>query len=81
MSGAHPKVLERLNKTNLTHTEGYGNDEFTTCARQRVLEECGLENNGEVFFVTGGTQANAVVIDRLLGRNDGVIAADPYRRA
>lgn len=76
MSGAHPEVLDRLVTTNLLHTEGYGNDEFTLRAKKRILEECGLEDEGEVFFVTGGTQANSVVIDRLLERNDGVIAAD-----
>ena len=76
MAGAHPEVMEKLLQTNLLHTEGYGNDEFTRRTRRRILEECGLENDGDVFFVTGGTQANAVVIDRLLGRNDGVVAAD-----
>lgn len=74
-AGAHPEVMKLLNETNLLHTPGYGDDEFTRRARSMILEECGLPE-GEVFFLTGGTQTNATVIDRLLDRNDGVIAAD-----
>lgn len=75
MAGAHPMVMEALNATNLLHTAGYGNDIFTEEARRLILKECGVPD-GEVFFLVGGTQTNAAVIDRLLSRNDGVIAAD-----
>lgn len=75
MVGAHPKVMERLVETNGLHTVGYGRDEFTAEARARILQACGLER-GDVFLLEGGTQANALVIDRLLDHNDGVIAAD-----
>lgn len=75
MTGAHPEVMKLLNETNLLHTPGYGDDDFTRRARSRILEECDLPE-GEVFFLTGGTQTNAVVIDRLIYRNDGVLAAD-----
>lgn len=75
MTGAHPEVLRRLNETNSLHTVGYGRDEYTAKARRMILEACGIER-GEVYFLEGGTQANAVVIDRLLDHNDGVIATD-----
>lgn len=75
MVGAHPEVLKRLNETNGLHTVGYGRDEFTAEARDIILDACGLKD-GEVYFMEGGTQTNAVVIDRLLDHNDGVIAAD-----
>lgn len=75
MAGAHPEVLKRLVETNSLHTTGYGTDEFCAIARERILKECAIED-GNVFFLVGGTQTNAVVIDRLLGRNDGVIATD-----
>lgn len=75
MAGAHPEVMKALNETNLLHTPGYGQDEFTREARRLILDICGIPE-GEVFFTVGGTQTNAVVIDRLLDRNDGVIAAD-----
>lgn len=75
MAGAHPSVMKRLNETNLLETPGYGSDIFCKNARQLILDACDLDN-GEVFFMTGGTQTNATVIDRLINRNDGVLAAD-----
>ena len=75
MGGAHPEVLEKLVETNGLHTVGYGRDEYTAEARRIMLDACGIEQ-GEVYFLEGGTQTNAVVIDRLLDHNDGVIAAD-----
>ncbi len=74
-AGGHPAVMKMLSETNLLHTPGYGEDEFTREAKKIILAECGIPE-GNVFFTVGGTQTNAVVIDRLLGRNDGVIAAD-----
>ncbi len=73
MVGAHPKVMERLVATNALHTVGYGNDEFTAEAKQIIREACALPQ-ADVHFLEGGTQANAVVIDRLLDHNDGVVA-------
>jgi threonine aldolase len=73
MVGAHPKVMARLVETNALHTVGYGNDEFTASARRTVLDACQLRD-GAVYLLEGGTQANAVVIDRLLDHNDGVLA-------
>ena len=75
MAGAHPEVNVQLNETNSLHTSGYGSDVFTQEAKRLILKECGLPD-GEVFFLIGGTQTNAAVIDRLLGRNDGVVATD-----
>lgn len=75
MVGAHPEVLARLVETNSLHTVGYGRDEFTAEAKNKILDACGL-TGGDVFLLEGGTQANAVVIDRLLDHNDGVIAAE-----
>lgn len=75
MAGAHPDVMALLNETNSLHTPGYGNDVFTQEAKRLIFNECGL-HDGEVFFLVGGTQTNAAVIDRLLGRNDGVVATD-----
>lgn len=75
MAGAHPEVMKALVNTNLMHTSGYGSDKFTEEAKALILRESGLPE-GEVFFLVGGTQTNAAVIDQLLGRSDGVIAAD-----
>lgn len=73
MAGAHPKVMERLCATNLERTPGYGSDAYTRSARAKILEACGL-NEGEVFFMNGGTQTNLVALTRLLDYSDGVMA-------
>lgn len=75
MAGAHPEVLQALCDTNFIKSVGYGFDSFTSEARTTILEACGLEE-GEVFFLQGGTQTNKTVIDRLLSRNDGVVCCD-----
>lgn len=75
MAGAHPQVLRNLVDTNSRHTPGYGADEYTEIAASLILRRCGVRE-GEVYFLVGGTQTNAVVIDRLLDKNDGVVAVD-----
>ncbi|MDE5585968.1 MAG: low specificity L-threonine aldolase, partial [Muribaculaceae bacterium] len=75
MAGAHPDVLKALCDTNLINSVGYGFDSFTSQARTVILQACGLEE-GEVFFLQGGTQTNKIVIDRLLSRNDGVVCCE-----
>ena len=75
MAGAHPEVLERLVATNLEHTVGYGNDDYTARARALVREVVGVAD-AQVMFLVGGTQTNATAIDGLLRRHEGVLAAE-----
>lgn len=74
MRGAHPSVLERLVATNLEQTVGYGQDAHTQQAERKILHACALEQ-GRVFFLVGGTQTNATVIDGLLNRHEGVLTS------
>lgn len=75
MEGAHPEVMRRLVETNEEQTPGYGTDVYTKRAERLVLDACGL-TAGCVHFLVGGTQANATVIDGLLARHEGVLAAE-----
>lgn len=75
MAGAHPEILRRLAETNLEHTVGYGTDEYSEEARRLIREACGAPD-ALVQFLVGGTQTNATVIDALLRRHEGVLAAD-----
>lgn len=75
MAGAHPEVLQRLIETNLEQTVGYGADEYTARARELIREACGAPE-ARVHFLVGGTQTNATVIDGLLARHEGVLAAE-----
>lgn len=74
-TGAHPRVLEALAATNLEPAPGYGSDRFCESAAVRIRAACDDET-ADVFFLTGGTQTNAVVISALLAGHEGVIAAD-----
>ena len=73
--GAHPKLLEALGQTNLLSQSGYGDDCFCASAREKIRLACG-DPEADVYFLTGGTQANQVVISSLLRRWEGVVCAD-----
>ena len=75
MEGAHPRILQRLMETNLEKTTGYGTDDYCASARKKILDACGCPE-GEVYFLVGGTQTNATVIDGVLRSWQGVVAAD-----
>ena len=72
--GAHPKVLEHLTETNMQPLTGYGNDEITASAAEKIKAACACPE-GQVYFLTGGTQTNMVVIDALLRPYEGVVAS------
>ncbi|MBR0090371.1 MAG: low specificity L-threonine aldolase [Lachnospiraceae bacterium] len=75
MEGAHPLILERLGETNTVPEQGYGLDAFSESAREKIRDACQAPG-ADVFFLTGGTQTNALVIGALLLPYQGVIAAD-----
>ena len=75
LEGAHPAILQRLAETNLRKSPGYGEDEFSASAREKIRAACEAPEAG-VWFLAGGTQANATVIDALLRRWQGVLAAE-----
>ena len=75
MEGAHPAILSRLMETNMEKTVGYGFDEYTLSAKDRIRCACEAPD-ADVYFLVGGTQANATVIDALLHSYEGVIAAE-----
>ena len=75
MEGAHPMILQRMLETNMMKTAGYGLDEFSGSAKDRIRSACSAPE-ADVFFLVGGTQTNAVMIDALLRSYQGVIAAE-----
>ena len=74
VEGAHPAILQRFIETNLVKQSGYGTDEYTASAKERIKAACGCPE-ADVWFLTGGTQTNQVVIDTLLHSYEGVVAA------
>ena len=73
--GAHPEILRRLTETNFEALTGYGVDKYCDSAKVKIKAACG-HPDADVWFLTGGTQANAAVISTMLARYEGVIAAE-----
>ena len=72
--GAHEAILKRLMETNMEKVCGYGLDPYCDQAKEKIKEACGCPD-GEVYFLVGGTQTNAVVIASTLNRYEGVLSA------
>lgn len=73
--GAHPKVLDKLVKTNFEQTPGYGEDEYCNAASALIREKCGAPD-ADVHFLVGGTQANLTLISAALRPHQGALSAE-----
>lgn len=72
--GCHPKILEKLYETNFEQTPGYGTDDHCRRAADHIRRHCG-NNDLDVHFLVGGTQANLTVIDAALRSHQGALCA------
>lgn len=72
--GAHEQILKRLLETNMEQLPGYGEDHYCQSAKEKIREACGCPG-ADVWFVTGGTQTNALIVDAMLDRFEGVVSA------
>ena len=72
--GAHPRILERLQETNMEQTVGYGEDKYCLDAALKIGSAIG-RHDVDIHFLTGGTQANMTVISSILRPYQGVICA------
>lgn len=72
--GAHEKILRKLIDTNRESLPGYGTDRYCESAREKIRKACGCRE-ADVYFLTGGTQTNQIVIDSMLAGYEGVLAA------
>jgi threonine aldolase len=71
-NGAHPQVLKHLVETNQEPTLTYGFDCYSERAKEKIKALCETPE-ADVFFLVGGTQTNATVIDGMLRRYEAVI--------
>lgn len=72
-NGAHPLVLQHLIDTNTMQSQSYGFDAWSEQARHKIRTACQCPD-ADIFFLVGGTQTNATVIDGMLQTYEGVIA-------
>ncbi len=72
--GAHPAILRRLSETNFDPQPGYGFDRYCESAKEKIRRELG-DPAAEIFFLSGGTQTNALAISAMLRPFEGVLCA------
>jgi len=70
---AHPKVLDALSAIGNKQFEGYGLDEFSIEAAMLICKKIKAPF-ADVHFISGGTQANLVMISSALRPHEAVIA-------
>lgn len=71
--GAHPRILEALQKTNFEQTEGYGEDPYSLEAKEQLKKLIHVETI-DIHFLVGGTQTNLTAISAFLRPHEAVIA-------
>jgi len=73
--GAHSNILNAMMNANMDQHDGYGEDSYSKEAVE-ILKEKINNQNVDIHFVVGGTQANLVVISSILRPYESVIAAE-----
>ncbi len=71
--GCHPRILKALSKTNLHQQNGYGLDDYCMKAENLIKQKIG-NSGSKVHFVSGGTQANLIVISAFLKPHESVVS-------
>ena len=72
---AHPYVLVALSAIGDKQFEGYGLDEYSLRASNLIKVKIG-KPSADVHFISGGTQANLIVISSILRPHEAVIACE-----
>lgn len=72
--GAHPSILQKLLETNLEQQAGYGEDIYSTEAKA-ILRQKMNHPEAVIYFISGGTQTNLILISSLLRVHEAVISA------
>ncbi len=73
--GAPQKIIDALIRTNLEHTDGYAEDEYSYRCADMIREMIG-KPDAHVHFMVGGTPTNTVTISAALRPYEGVISPD-----
>lgn len=73
--GAHPAILEAICRDSTVQEQGYGNDSYSLRASGLIRSLCQAPQ-AEVYFVSGGTQANLVACAAFLKSYESIIAAE-----
>lgn len=63
--GCHPNILQALLEHNKDQQAGYGEDQYSLEAKELIKQRI-KKSDSEIYFVSGGTQANLIVISSVL---------------
>jgi len=76
--GCHPNILRALTDSNFDQHSAYGLDEYSLKAKKLIYKHLGQsdQKRSEIIFVSGGTQANLIVIAASLRPHEAIISAD-----
>ncbi|RNA62462.1 aminotransferase class V-fold PLP-dependent enzyme [Chryseobacterium nematophagum] len=72
--GCHPHILQALLQYNYDQQAGYGEDMYSLRAKELIKEKINRQDS-EIYFISGGTQANLIVISSILKPYQCVISA------
>jgi len=72
--GCHPNILQALLQYNLEQQAGYGEDQYSQQAKDLIKEKI-KKPDSDIYFISGGTQANLIVISSILRPYQCVISA------
>ena len=73
-AGVHPEIMKAILDCNGGHTVGYGDDDYTRKATQKIIDHFG--SGTEVFFVFNGTAANVVGLRNATQSFNSIICAE-----
>ncbi|RSX54796.1 amino acid lyase [Bifidobacterium dolichotidis] len=74
-SAAAPQILDRLQHIAAEQHPGYGSDQYCQMATEKIRQAC-QNPEADVWFLTGGTQTNATVLDTITPAYAGIVCAD-----
>ena len=73
--GCHKSILDALARSNLVQSPGYGVDEY--CLKAKDILKNVLKNDDiDIHFIPGATQANLICISSFLKQYEAAIAVD-----
>ena len=72
--GAHQAILQALMIHNEDQQAGYGEDIYSLKAKELIRKKLKTESS-DIYFVSGGTQANLIVISSVLKPYQAVVSA------
>lgn len=73
--GAHPKILKKLEETNLLQMQGYGEDVCSLQAKELIRKEINCPE-ADIHFISGGTQTNLIALSAFLRPHEAVLSAE-----